>query len=186
MPRADATELAPKKSAPRALPQFPNRGAGGLFAFRQRKTKKACISLVKLPSGGPGLLNAKIARQPLPGAPNAFCVGILVVPTQASILSRSGTYCQSGQLLNLRNLVGITERTPGVTNVTRYSCRSRCDASVGVYMDVFAEGSNKISTTHNGDMDANARTWRYTSRAGAHRVGTREFMATILNEYGLG
>src|SRR5215831_19341087 len=121
MPRADATELAPKKSAPRALPQFPNRGAGGLFAFRQRKTKKACISLVKLPSGGPGLLNAKIARQPLPGAPNAFCVGILVVPTQASILSRSGTYCQSGQLLNLRNLVGITARTPGETNVTRYT-----------------------------------------------------------------
>jgi hypothetical protein len=44
----------------RALPQFPYRGAGGLSAFGPPKTK-ACISLVKLPSGGPGLSNARPA-----------------------------------------------------------------------------------------------------------------------------
>ena len=61
MPRADATELAPKKSAhTTALPQFPEWGAGGLSVFQPTKTR-ACISLVKLPSGGPGLLNARPA-----------------------------------------------------------------------------------------------------------------------------
>src|SRR5437762_137451 len=55
MPRADATELAPKKSAHQSPPAVPDRGAGGLSAFRPEKNKKACISLVKLPSGGPGL-----------------------------------------------------------------------------------------------------------------------------------
>ena len=69
MPRADATELAPKKSATKALPQFPHPGAGGLSAFRQPK-QKACISLVKLPSGGPGLLNARPAA--FAGRSNCF------------------------------------------------------------------------------------------------------------------
>ena len=74
MPRADATELAPKKSAHQSPPAVPDSGAGGLFVFRQEQNKKACISLVKLPSGGSGLQNAKTARPLLPGAPNCFAI----------------------------------------------------------------------------------------------------------------
>src|SRR5215472_6442264 len=74
MPRADATELAPKKSAHQSPPAVPDSGAGGLFVFRQEQNKKASISLVKLPSGGSGLQNAKPARPLLPGAPNCSAV----------------------------------------------------------------------------------------------------------------
>lgn len=83
MPRADATELAPKKSA-RNHPPVLGSGAGGWFIFRQRPAATK--------SGGPGLKNANPARPLLPGAPNGFSsmhTGIPVAPARASILSRS-------------------------------------------------------------------------------------------------
>jgi hypothetical protein len=80
MPKADATELAPKKIG--YNPPAWRRCAGGVifpptasrFSFpdRTRSPKsinpKAPFSLVKLPSGGLGLQNAQIARLLLPGA----------------------------------------------------------------------------------------------------------------------
>jgi len=101
MPKADATGLAPKKSADTTLP-YPIRRCGRVW-FRvaaQRSSpgklsspvrtepQNPSISLVKPRSGGLGLQNAKTARPLLPGAPNGFfLVGIPAVPTRTSILS---------------------------------------------------------------------------------------------------
>src|SRR6266852_6228947 len=85
MPKADATGLAPKKSAdhnPPAQDSSVREGCG--FGFRSRPSPRALlparhraepenqkpISLVKSPSGGLGLYNAQTARPLLPGAPN--------------------------------------------------------------------------------------------------------------------
>jgi hypothetical protein len=81
MPKADATELAPKKIgynpsgmatlcrrvilSHQQLFSLPNRTRSPPKSTKQ----KAPFSLVKLPSGGLGLQNAKIARLLLPGAP---------------------------------------------------------------------------------------------------------------------
>src|SRR5262249_44795118 len=81
MPKADATELAPKKIG--YNPPAWRRCAGGVILSHQQlsaslldRTRspraldpKAPFSLVKLPSGGLGLQNATIARLLLPGAP---------------------------------------------------------------------------------------------------------------------
>ncbi len=65
-------------------------GRGRALSFK-RDRQKSGVSLVKLPSGGLGLENAKNARPPLPGAPLASGGGIPRLATWASILSQSGT-----------------------------------------------------------------------------------------------
>jgi len=82
MPKADATELAPKEIG--YNPPAWRRCAGGVILSHQQFfaslsriervlsksiNPKAPFSLVKLLSGGLGLQNAKIARLLLPGAP---------------------------------------------------------------------------------------------------------------------
>src|SRR5271169_779939 len=90
MPKADATGLAPKKSADPNPSRTRFVGAGGLASvaapasvpsFRQLPSADVSnhkinpISLVKPRSGGLGLQNAKSARPPLPGAPNGSFPG---------------------------------------------------------------------------------------------------------------
>src|SRR5215467_10438224 len=68
-------------------------GSAFMVHCRSEVLKSQPISLVRLPSGGLGLQNAKIAGLLLPGAPNpAFLVppaaaGISTLPIQSSILS---------------------------------------------------------------------------------------------------
>jgi len=81
MPKADATELAPKKIGytlrhGHAVPEgslFSINSFASLSRIERALPKsikqKTPFSLVKLPSGGLGLKNAKIARPLLPGAP---------------------------------------------------------------------------------------------------------------------
>src|SRR5215472_5048759 len=127
MPRADATELAPKKSAHQSPPAVPDSGAGGLFVFRQEQNKKACISLVKLPSGGSGLQNAKPARPLLPGTPKLLprLFGILPAPTHVSILSRSFPSRCNRKRISLTIALETTLRRSKEKNVTRYTLRFR-------------------------------------------------------------
>jgi hypothetical protein len=82
MPKADATELAPKKIGYNP-PAWRRCAGGSFFSHKQLSASLSRIervlpksikqephfSLVKLPSGGLGLQNAKIARLLLPGAP---------------------------------------------------------------------------------------------------------------------
>ena len=70
MPKADATGLAPKKSAIRNPPAHNPVREG--FWLSLNRTSVVAISLVKSQSGGLGLKNAKTARPLLPGAPNSF------------------------------------------------------------------------------------------------------------------
>ena len=98
MPKADATELAPKKSAIPSGTLFCGVPEG--FCFLVKVFKSQPISLVRLPSGGLGLQNAKVARLLLPGAPNpAFLVppaaGIPPLPIRASILSHPASSADS-------------------------------------------------------------------------------------------
>jgi len=93
MPKADSTELVPKKSAYRTLRDTSSllEGFWFLSAVPAQQLLSQLISLVRLPSGGLGLQNAKIARLLLPGASNpAFLVplgvGIQRLLMQASIL----------------------------------------------------------------------------------------------------
>src|ERR1700730_17781758 len=55
MPKADATELAPKKSAIETLRHIPIRAGGFLVSSGPSEVFLQPISLVKLPSGGLGL-----------------------------------------------------------------------------------------------------------------------------------
>jgi hypothetical protein len=81
MPKADATELAPKKIGYkpsgtvipcRRVILSPHSScfslANRMRSLEEHQTKSP-FSLVKLPSGGLGLQNANIARLLLPGAP---------------------------------------------------------------------------------------------------------------------
>jgi hypothetical protein len=103
MPKADATGLAPKKSAdhnPPAHDSFVREGSAPrcfyfqalhtLSSLRQVKIKPHFFGEVS--ERRPWAQNAKTARPPLPGAPNptllcSSAVGIPLVPTQVSILS---------------------------------------------------------------------------------------------------
>jgi hypothetical protein len=118
MPRADATELAPKKSVPKPS-HTPDRGVGGLLFFGSRQ--KNCISLVKLPSGGPGLSNAKDRPAAFAGRSKCLSGGIHAVPTQASILSHSFLPSGTRQRVNTKNRPGHSVRRSRANNVTRYS-----------------------------------------------------------------
>ena len=87
MPNADATGLAPEKSA------YEPSGAlilcRRVFAFRLLRH----ISLVKSRSGGLGYSNAKTARLFLPGAQNpAFCRAATRMPIQATVLPTRLSY----------------------------------------------------------------------------------------------
>jgi hypothetical protein len=113
-----ATELAPKKSA---LPSHvPKRAREGLSFPGPEKTK-ACISLVKLPSGGPGLSNAKTRPAALPGASKwnslrdtRFCLhGRVSYPALLDTVPPA-------RLPNLRNQPGGSVRTLRAINVARY------------------------------------------------------------------
>ena len=124
MPRADATELAPKKSAHQSPPAVPYRAAGGLSVFRPTKTK-AYISLVKLPSGGPGLLNAR---------PAAFAGRSNLLPT---LRDTAGAYTSEYPIPPIHVTMhlgsgptrqispGTTVRRSKENNVTRYNHSAR-------------------------------------------------------------
>jgi len=73
--QADATELAPKKSAQRNPPAGLDQAREGCslhleIGERYRRFSNKPISWVKLQSGGPGLSIAMTARRSSPGAPN--------------------------------------------------------------------------------------------------------------------
>ena len=127
MPKADATELAPKKSAIQPSGTL-FCGVPEGFCFLVQVLKSQPISLVRLPSGGLGLQNAKIARLLLPGAPNpAFLVpplpgyrrclyGRVSYPTPHHLPTASAHHAA-----NLRNQPEIILRTSGATTATHYT-----------------------------------------------------------------
>ena len=101
-----------------ALPQLPTWGRGRAFCFPAAESP--CISLVKLPSGGPG--HKTRARPLLPGVTNlAFQVGICVLPTRTGILSHRRLRLASQTNPNLRTRCGINVRTSSGNNLTRYT-----------------------------------------------------------------
>src|SRR5258706_14345534 len=62
-----------------------------------------------------------------------------------------------------------------------------CASQAGLYMGVIAEGPDKTaSALDNGQVDAHTRARRYATGAGTLRPGTREFLAAILHQHGLG
>jgi hypothetical protein len=104
----------------KALPQFPHPGAGGLSVFRPPK-QKACISLVKLPSGGPGLLNARPALWP--GVLNCFpalrdTAGAYTSEYPIPLI-HVAMHLGSGPIRQIS--MGTTVRRSEENNVTRYS-----------------------------------------------------------------
>ena len=123
MPRADATELAPKKSAHQSPPAVPDSGAGGLFVFRQEQNKKALHFFGETPERR---LWA-IKREDRPAAfagrskllPRLF--GILPAPTHVSILSRSFPSRCNRKRISLTIALETTLRRSKEKNVTRYS-----------------------------------------------------------------
>ena len=135
MPRADATELAPKKSALHNPPAHAARCGRVVRCGRsQTRNPVPCgpfdrcnnnpISLVKFPSGGLGLLNAKTARPLLPGAPCSGLLGeagIPLVPTHASILSRPSSQTNPCIESNPGNQPEIIVRSSEGKIVARYT-----------------------------------------------------------------
>src|SRR6266404_542834 len=120
MPRADATELAPKKSA--HPPACHIRAREG-FSSRTKTNKKACISLVKLPSGRPWAIK-RDAR------PAAFAGRFRMdSPGGIHVCAYTGEYpippppcpwLQTGHS-NLRNQADKSVRASRGKNVTRYT-----------------------------------------------------------------
>ena len=96
MPKADATGLAPEKSAQPDPPALSMVREGSLRC-------DAPISWVKSRSGGLGYLNALIARR-------AFQMPL-----------RSGCAKQESAAVKLRNSTGNSLRTSGGKSVTRYT-----------------------------------------------------------------
>ena len=143
MPEADATGLAPKKSADHQPSRTRFVGCGRVWlpfrprqrsSFRQaalyRTHENQSISLVKPRSGGLGLQNAKTARPLLPGAPNGFflsgyrpCLhGGVSYPT-CNPLRHHRSLVRLKR--NLRNQPGNTLRTSMGKIVTRYNTGDR-------------------------------------------------------------
>ena len=112
MPRADATEWLRRNRL--TLPRS-DAGAGG---FSLPRDKKSLHFFGELPSGGPGLSNAKIARLLLPGDPNRF-------------FGRDTRICLHEQVsyptpvirpvANLRTRLGNSVRRSRGNNVTHYN-----------------------------------------------------------------
>jgi len=114
------------------------------FWFLARAAQRFClpISLVRLPSGGLGLQNARSVRVLLPGAPNpAFAVPPAVeippLPIQASILSHSTSSNCSFSAPRRRESEKPARdivRMPGATTATHYSavrCKSERPSGSG-------------------------------------------------------
>ncbi len=120
MPRADATELAPKKSAHRSPPATPNLGAGGLSAFLPDQNKNLHF-FGETPERRPWAKNARPAA--FAGRTNLRFPrsGILPVPTRASILSRHFNTMHLGSGAIRQISPGTTVRKSKENSVTRYT-----------------------------------------------------------------